>query len=105
MVKNRSKLNDIHPVVQFEKPHTYVKTATLSDSSDVENILQDLKSHTIVVVRITPLAEKSVNDVRKVIEKLYSFCQTNGGDIARLGEERVIVTPSGTKISSPVGSY
>jgi len=36
--------------------------------------------------------------LRKVVEELYSYCQSNGGDIARLGEERIVITPPGVKI-------
>jgi hypothetical protein len=42
-----------------------------------------------------------VEQLRKVVEELYSIAKTAGADIARLGEERIIVAPSGIKIWKP----
>jgi SepF-like predicted cell division protein (DUF552 family) len=39
-----------------------------------------------------------LEELRKAIEDLYSYAQSAGGDIARLGEERIVVTPPGVKI-------
>jgi SepF-like predicted cell division protein (DUF552 family) len=52
----------------------------------------------IIILRVTPLGQKDVEELRKVIEELYSYVQSTGGDIARLGEERVVVTPPSVKI-------
>jgi hypothetical protein len=49
-------------------------------------------------LRVTPLAHKDVEELRKVVEDLYSYAQSVGGDIARLGEERIVITPPGVKI-------
>jgi uncharacterized protein len=32
------------------------------------------------------------------VEQLYEFATSVGGDIARLGDERVVITPPGVKI-------
>ena len=34
----------------------------------------------------------------KAIEELYSYVSSIGGDIVRLGDERVVLTPPGVKI-------
>jgi len=47
---------------------------------------------------VTPLAHKDIDNLRKVIEDLYSYVKSSGGDIARLGEERVVITPPNVKI-------
>jgi SepF-like predicted cell division protein (DUF552 family) len=52
----------------------------------------------ILILRVTPLAQKDVEELRKVVEDLYSYSQSTGGDIARLGEERIVITPPGVKI-------
>ncbi len=49
----------------------------------------------------TPLAQKDVDKLRKVVEELYTIAKNADADIARLGEERIIVTPSGVKIWKP----
>ena len=39
--------------------------------------------------------------IRDSIEELYVIARNSGADIARLGEERIIVTPTNVKIWKP----
>ncbi len=55
----------------------------------------------ILILRVTPLAHKDVDKLRKVVEDLYTIAKNSNADIARLGEERIIVTPPGVKIWKP----
>ena len=84
--------------MQTQKTPVYLKALTLRDISDSTAIKQDIKKHMILILRVTPLAQKDVEELRKVVEDLYSYAQSIGGDIARLGEERVVITPPGVKI-------
>jgi uncharacterized protein len=89
--------------MQAHEPQVYLKAITLRDPVEVQLIKEDLKKQMIVIIRVTPLAQKSVDELRRVIDDLYKFVQSAGGDIARLGEERVVITPSKVKIWR--GSY
>jgi SepF-like predicted cell division protein (DUF552 family) len=89
--------------MQAHEPQVYLKAITLRDPTEVPLIKEDLKKQKIVIIRVTPLAQKSVDDLRSVIDDLYKFVQSAGGDIARLGEERVVITPAKVKIWR--GSY
>jgi SepF-like predicted cell division protein (DUF552 family) len=84
--------------MQTQKTPIYLKAITLRDMSDVASIKNDAKKQTIVILRVTPLAQKDVEGLRKAIDELYGYVQSIGGDIARLGEERVVLTPPGVKI-------
>jgi len=84
--------------MQTQKTPVYLKALTLRDISDIAAIKDDIKKHMILILRVTPLAQKDVEELRKVVEDLYSYAQSIGGDIARLGEERVVITPPGVKI-------
>jgi SepF-like predicted cell division protein (DUF552 family) len=84
--------------MQTQKAPTYLKAITLRDSSDVHSIKEDIKKNMILVLRVTPLAQKNVDELRKVVEEIYSIAKAHDADIARLGEERIIVTPPGVKI-------
>jgi len=66
--------------------------------SDIPSIKDDAKKRMILILRVTPLAQKDVVELRKAIEDLYKYVQSVGGDIARLGEERVVITPPSVKI-------
>jgi len=84
--------------MQAQKTPVYLKALTLRDVSDITAIIEDIKKHVILILRVTPLAQKDVEELRKVVEDLYSYAQSVGGDIARLGEERIVITPPGVKI-------
>ncbi len=77
---------------------TYVKAVTLKDAKDLDSIISDINKGMILIIRITPLAQKSIDELRDVIDHLYNFIQSIEGDIARLGDERVVITPPTVKI-------
>ena len=84
--------------MQTQKAPTYLKAITLRDVSDVHAVKDDIKKGMILVLRVTPLAQKNVDELRKAVEEIYAIAKTTDADIARLGEERIIVTPPGVKI-------
>jgi SepF-like predicted cell division protein (DUF552 family) len=102
----------IHKTKKSEKPEiteeklpstsppakAYLKALPLRDIEDVDVIKREVKSGNILILRIGPLARKSVEDVKRAVSELYEFTQLVGGDIARLGEERVVITPSFIRI-------
>ncbi|MFQ5997908.1 MAG: cell division protein SepF [Candidatus Bathyarchaeia archaeon] len=80
------------------KARTYVKAVPLSEYSDISKIKDELQSGNVLIVKITPLAMKSIEDVKNAIDDLKTHVDAKGGDIARLGEERIVVTPPPIKI-------
>ncbi len=87
--------------MQKQENPTYLKAITIRDSSDIHSIKEDIKKGMILILRVTPLAQKDVEQLRKLVEELYSVAKSSDAEIARLGEERIIVTPSGVKIWKP----
>lgn len=77
---------------------TYLKAMPLRDLSDLEAIKNEVKNGNILILRITPLASKSIEDVKSAVNELYAFAESIGGDIARLGEERVVICPQNIRI-------
>jgi SepF-like predicted cell division protein (DUF552 family) len=75
-----------------------LKALQLRSAEDLQAIQEDVAKRTIVILRVTPLAQKSVEDLKTVVEQLYEFATSIGGDIARLGEERIVITPPGVRI-------
>jgi SepF-like predicted cell division protein (DUF552 family) len=80
----------------FDK--TYLKAMPLRDLSDLEDIKNEVKNGNILILRITPLASKNIEDVKRAVNELYEFAESIGGDIARLGEERVVICPQNIRI-------
>lgn len=82
----------------MERPSIYVKALPLQELDDVEEVKTEIKTGNIVIVRITPLARKSVEQTKLAITELTDHVKSVGGDIARLGEERIVITPPGVRI-------
>jgi len=87
--------------MQKQESPTYLKAITIRDPSDIHTIKEDIKKGMILILRVTPLAQKDIDKLRKVVEELYTIAKNSDADIARLGEERIIVTPPGVKIWKP----
>ena len=75
-----------------------LKAFPLKSTEEIQQIKNDVRNRTIVILKITPLAQKNIEDLKKTIEELTDFTLSFGGDIARLGEERIVITPPGVKI-------
>ena len=87
--------------MQKQEVPTYLKAITIRDSSDIHTITEDIKKGMVLILRVTPLAQKDVKKLRKLVEELYVIARDSNADIARLGEERIIVTPPNVKIWKP----
>ena len=87
--------------MQKQETPTYLKAITIRDSSDIHTINEDIKKGMVLILRVTPLAQKDVIKLRKLVEELYVIARDSNADIARLGEERIIVTPPNVKIWKP----
>jgi SepF-like predicted cell division protein (DUF552 family) len=76
----------------------YVKAVALRELADVAKLQSEVRLGNILIVRIAPLAKKSIEDTKKAINQLCDCVKEIGGDIARLGEERIVITPSTIRI-------
>jgi len=63
----------------MQKEPIYLKAITLRDMSDLSGIKEDARKHTILIIRVTPLAHKDIDNLRKVIEDLWFEHPANGG--------------------------
>lgn len=79
-------------------PKTYLKAMPLRDLADIEGIKTEVQNGNILILRITPLATKSIESVKSAVNELYAFTESVGGDIARLGEERIVICPKNVRI-------
>lgn len=77
---------------------TYLKAMPLRDLADLDIVKSEVTSGNIMILRVTPLADKSIEDVKRAINELCEFVESISGDIARLGEERVVICPSDVRI-------
>lgn len=76
----------------------YLKALALRTLDEVAKVKNDISKNTIVILRVTPLAEKDIAELKRAVQELYEFTTSIGGDIARLGDERIVITPPKVKI-------
>jgi SepF-like predicted cell division protein (DUF552 family) len=76
----------------------YLRAMPLRDLADLEEIKSEVNKGNVLILRITPLASKSIEDVKRAVNELYEFAESIDGDIARLGEERVVICPQNIRI-------
>ena len=76
----------------------YVKAFPLREPTDVPRIKAEIIEGNILIVKITPIAKRSVEETKSAISELVDFVKSIQGDIARLGEERIVMTPPTVKV-------
>lgn len=96
--KNTVSEPEKKPEVAEPLGKTYLKAMPLKTVADVENVKNEVKNGNIIILRVTPLASKSIEDVKNAVNELTQFAESIGGDIARLGEERVVICPKNIRI-------
>jgi len=94
-IKKTEKAEAEAQAAQVSPPSkVYLKALPLRDLEDLDMVKREVKEGNILILKVSPLAKKSIDDVKKAVSQLLEFTQLVGGDIARLGEERVVITPS-----------
>jgi SepF-like predicted cell division protein (DUF552 family) len=78
--------------------YRYVKAIPLKNYDDVDIIKAEIRAGNIVISNVSQLAKKNIDEVKRGINELNEYAQLLEGDIARLGEERIILTPKNVKI-------
>jgi len=96
-----SSVTAYHPStsqVSARPERIYIKARVLQSLEDLDEVKNEVSTGNIIIVRLGPLAKKSTDDVKIAVSELCDFVQQIGGDIARLGEERIVVTPHFVRI-------
>ena len=85
----------VNPSIQHP---IYVKAFPLREPTDVPRIKAEIIEGNILIVKISPIAKRSVEETKSAISELVDFVKSIQGDIARLGEERIVMTPPTVKV-------
>ena len=83
--------------VMNEPADFYVKPVALVQESDVAVVQQELQKKNIILANISEL-EKRPNTLKAMIDQLKVFVDKINGDIARLDNEKILITPAKVKI-------
>lgn len=99
MISSSDERDERLPLVNPSIQHPiYVKAYPLKDPTDVPRVKAEIIEGNILIVKITPIAKRSVEETKSAISELVDFIRSIQGDIARLGEERIVMTPPTVKV-------
>ena len=102
---SKNSAEDMEEIVELESielskdAKMYVRIITLQEYGDVERAQNELREGNVVWLRIRPLKDKDMIELKRAIDKLKKTVHAIGGDIAGVDEDYVILTPSGVRIS------
>ncbi|MBN2157451.1 MAG: cell division protein SepF [Candidatus Lokiarchaeota archaeon] len=81
----------------YEKRLCFVKMYEFQSLRDVNQIMLELKNGNILVCNTEPFLASDTNtmvEVKRAIDQLRGYCRENGGDMKRLGDYMLIITPN-----------
>ncbi len=79
----------------------YIKSIPLYGLDDVPSIASELEDGNILVLNVSPLVGKdnsATRELKRTVDRLRGLCRSLRGDIAQLGNNYIIVTPSFVRI-------
>lgn len=84
--------------VEEEEAERYIKPVALNSVHDYDKIIAEINRGNIVLLNIRPLSTKNAVGLKEVVSRIKESVMEMGGDIARITEFYVLVTPPGIKI-------
>ncbi|MCX6801001.1 MAG: cell division protein SepF [Candidatus Diapherotrites archaeon] len=89
---------DEEPEENYEDADAFVKPMDLISEADATAIIKEAKSGNIVLVNIDDLSRRNSVKLKELIGRIKREIKLIDGDLARISQERIIVTPSKVKI-------
>ncbi|MBU1120266.1 cell division protein SepF [Candidatus Micrarchaeota archaeon] len=89
---------DVEEESMVEDADAYVKPIPLSSDSDSQLASDELKKGNIVLLNIGDLSKRNAIKLRELISRVKITVDEINGDIARISNDRVLVTPARVKI-------
>ncbi|MFA6036023.1 MAG: cell division protein SepF [Candidatus Micrarchaeia archaeon] len=83
--------------MMHEAADFYVKPVALESEADAKVIAEELKNHNIILLNITPMARNQAK-LKMIVAELKKFVTKLNGDIARIDNEKILLTPAKVKI-------
>ncbi len=83
--------------VMNEPADFYIKPVALRGQEDVSLIQAELEKKNIILMNISEISKRP-NTLKSLIDSLKDYVQKTNGDIARIDEEKILLTPAKVKI-------
>ena len=82
-----------------EEADMWVRPYILEDTEDVAAISEDLDKGNIVILNVEPLYKRNTIKLKQAVSRIKEHSRGIDGDIARLSEYKLLLTPSGVKVA------
>ncbi len=67
----------------------------LTDFADVKSVIDSLRGgYTITLVKIKPLRDKDITELKRAIDKIKKTADAVGGEVVGIEEDYIVATPS-----------
>lgn len=92
---NAAEMDEVD--VMHEPADHYIKPVALQQQTDVELIKKELSSNNIILMNISEMSKRP-NTLKAVIDDLKLYVDKMNGDIARIDQDKIILTPAKIRI-------
>ena len=82
----------------YEEADAFVKPMMLARDEDVAMVVNEAKQGNIVLLNISDLSRRNAIKLKEIITKIKNGIEEIDGDIARISQDKILVTPSKVKI-------
>lgn len=82
----------------YDNADAFVKPIPLNEDTDLDAIMVESKAGNIVLLDIQSLLRRNALKLKTLVNELRQRVESIDGDIARISEEKIIVTPHRVKI-------
>jgi len=89
---------DVEEETTYEDADAFVKPLTLNRTEDAQLVINEAKAGNIVLLNIGDLSKRNAIKLKELITDIKSNVHAINGDIARISQDRVLITPSKVKI-------
>ena len=73
----------------------FVKYFILTDFADIKPVIDSLREgYTIALLKIRPLKDKDMNELKRAINKVKRTCEAIDGEIVGIDEDWIIAVPN-----------
>ncbi|MEM3518880.1 MAG: cell division protein SepF [Candidatus Hadarchaeales archaeon] len=93
------------PVVELEESMpsptpepVYIKSLELKNQVEVQDVISEVQSGNIMIVDLAPLLSQDPAQVKQAIDQLKGASSRIGGEIGKLTDSKIIMTPKFIKI-------
>ncbi|MCD6576066.1 MAG: cell division protein SepF [Nanoarchaeota archaeon] len=94
--ENEEEFIELEPDEMHKKTaKVFVKYFILTDFADIKPVIDALREgYTIALIKIKPLKDKDMNELKRAINKVKRTCEAIDGEIVGIDEDWIIAVPN-----------